>query len=48
MVTWLREQIFIYPQISLTSNFNDRGENMYAKSYFGQVALQMVPIEVQV
>jgi len=36
---------FIYPQISLTSNFNDRGENMYAKSYVGQVGLQMVPIK---
>lgn len=36
---------YIYPQISLTSNFNDRGENMYAKSYAGQVKLQMVPIK---
>ena len=35
---------YIYPQISLTSNFNDRGENMYAKSYVGQVRLQMVPV----
>lgn len=36
---------FIYPQISLISNFNDRGENMYAKSYAGQVGLQMVPMK---
>jgi len=38
-------KFFVYPQLSLTSNFNDRGENMYAKSYAGQVGMQMVPIE---
>ena len=34
-------KFFVFPQVSLTTNFNDRGENMYAKTYFGQVSLQM-------
>ncbi len=38
---------FLYPQVSYISNFNDRGENMYSKSYFGQLALQMVPTETK-
>ena len=40
MVT--NNKYFVYPQLSFTSNFNDRGENMYAKSFSGQVNLQMV------
>ncbi len=34
---------FVYPQLSLTSNFNDRGENMWAKTFVGQVSLQITP-----
>lgn len=37
-------KFFVFPQVSLTTNFNDRGENMYAKTYFGQVSLQMQAI----
>jgi hypothetical protein len=38
----VKNLFFIYPRVSLTSNFNDRGENMYEKSHLGQVSLQMV------
>lgn len=38
----LKNLFFIYPRVSLTSNFNDRGENMYEKSHLGQVGLQLV------
>jgi hypothetical protein len=38
----VKDKYFVYPQLSLTSNFNDRGENMYAKSNTGQVGLQIV------
>jgi hypothetical protein len=40
MVT--QDKYFVYPNNSLTSNFNDHGENMITKSYSGQVGLQIV------
>jgi len=36
-----RDKYFVFPQNSFTTNFNDLGENMIMKTYFGQVRLEI-------
>lgn len=36
-----KNKYFVFPQNSFTTNFNDPGENMIMKTYFGQVRLEI-------
>lgn len=39
------DKYFVFPQVSLTTSFNDLGTNMKTKSYFGQTPLKTVESE---